>query len=606
MLILSSSFRSQTDSLIKQLPKLKGEKKVKTLCDISYYLSATNPEKGQHFGRLALKEARRLKNKSLILQSLNDMSISYINSSKYDTVITLSKEAASIASEIGDKLALGKCWNRISMVYFERGKHKLAIKYNFKALKIFKEEKQVAYQGLILTNIASSYEKLGLLNEAIEVNQRVLKIAQETQNDEMFSSAYGNIGIIYMKQGDHKKAADFYEKSLPYVSRLGDIKRLSTLYQNMGVNARSMGNSEKGIYYYQKSLELYREINESVGLGYIYLNLANCFQDVNNLKTAQKYIDSGLVIGKQTKTIPLIRNAFRALSRHETLTGNFEKADFYFERYESFKDSIMNLEKIKAVSEIQTKYDTQEKEKIILKEKADKESYQKRFYALGGVSLSLLLGLLLIRQRFKLRLKQKTLENYTKLNKERNRIARDLHDNLGAELTIVSSKLDSKIYKTEKNSEKTELEQIANLTRNANVVLRETVWSIQNDNLTILSLSNKIEEFYNRMDSSKSFEIKIENENQEHYLSPLEALNLFRIAQEALNNIYKYAKASNVKVYLSRQQMSISDNGVGFDPNSIKKGYGLNNMQFRANEMEATMEILPLNPGTIIKINLKG
>jgi hypothetical protein len=70
-LILSSSFRSQTDSLIKQLPKLKGEKKVKTLCDISYYLSATNPEKGQHFGRLALKEARRLKNKSLILQSLN-------------------------------------------------------------------------------------------------------------------------------------------------------------------------------------------------------------------------------------------------------------------------------------------------------------------------------------------------------------------------------------------------------------------------------------------------------------------------------------------------------------------------------------------------------
>jgi signal transduction histidine kinase len=356
--------------------------------------------------------------------------------------------------------------------------------------------------------------------------------------------------------------------------------------------------------YYKMSLKLYKETDDLMGLGFIYFNLASCLQDLGDLTDAQFYVDSGLVIAKNTKALPLMRNAFRALSRQASLKGNYSLADSYFEQYEKYRDSILNIEKVKAVSEIQTKYNVQAKEKEILQEKALNEENKKRFYATGGIALSLAFLLLLVWQRQKLRLRKKEVETLNRLTDERNRIARDLHDNLGAEITIVSSKLDTKIFKTEKETEKEELEQIANLTRNAGIVLRETVWSIKADKLTVQSLRNKIEEFFQRLDNVHSFEIHFTINDESHELSPLVALNFYRISQEALTNILKYADAKSIQIEIAAHKLRIKDDGKGFDPKSIKKGYGLNNMESRTSEMNGRITILSSKNGTEITVSL--
>jgi signal transduction histidine kinase/Tfp pilus assembly protein PilF len=596
----------QVDDLISSLPSLKGEKKVITLCDISYFYSNTDPVKGMRYGRLALIEAKKQKNDKLILQALNDMSISYLNASSYDTVLILANQAVHISDKIKDNLSKAKAYNRIAMVYFERGLHKESIDYNFKALKIFEEQNQIAYQGLILTNIGSSFEKLGLFEDAIKNHLKVLEIAQKTNSAEMYSSSYGNLGIVYMKKGNYSLADQYYEKAIQYIDANQDKKRLSIIYQNIGVNARSMGNSEKGIRYYKKSLDLYHETNDSLGLGLIYFNLANCLQDVGKLKDAQSYIDSGLVIGKKINALPLIRDAYRALFRQASLQGDYILADSYFEQYEKYRDSILNIEKVKAVSEIQTKYNLQAKEKQILQEKALNEENKKRFYATGGIALSLAFLLLLVWQRQKLRLRKKEVETLNRLTDERNRIARDLHDNLGAELTIVSSKLDTKIYKTEKELEKEELEKIADLTRNASTVLRETVWSIKAEKLTLLSLTEKIKEFFHRLEKEESFSLNISIQEEQKEFTPLLALNLFRISQEALTNVLKYASATSVEMQITPNSLIIQDDGQGFDINSIKKGYGLKNMESRVAEFNGTFSVSSSNKGTKISVTFES
>lgn len=325
--------------------------------------------------------------------------------------------------------------------------------------------------------------------------------------------------------------------------------------------------------------------------------------DIGDKSISKLYIDSGFTIGKNTTSLTLLKNSYRAFSRLETLKGNYTLADSYFEQYEQYRDSILNIDKVKAVSEIQTKYNLQAKEKQILQEKAVSEENKKRFYATGGLAISLALILFLVWQRQKLRLRRKEVETLNRLTDERNRIARDLHDNLGAELTIVSSKIDTKIYKTDQDAEKEELEKIADLTRNASIVLRETVWSIKTEKLTLLSLTEKIKEFYQRLDIEESFSLNISSNDQQKELTPLLALNLFRISQEALTNVLKYANASHVEIQINSNSLSIKDNGKGFDIETIKKGYGLINMKSRVNEFNGTLSILSSNSGTSINVS---
>ncbi len=594
---------SQTDSLLKILPQLKGEKRINTLFDISVAYSMSNPSNSIKFAKQALSEAKKIGNQDLLLQSYNILSVAHMSASNFDSVINISQKAIQLASKLQNNVALGKAYNKIAMVNMERGRHKESIDYNFKALKIFEAENIITYQGLILLNIGVSYEKLGLFDDALAKYKKVLAIAEKTSSNEMFANANGNIGIIFMKKGKHSEAEAYFQKTLKYIDPIREKKKLSILYQNLGVNARLSGNSSKGLEFYKKSLILSRETGDVLGSGFNYNNLANCYLDIGDKSISKLYIDSGFTIGKNTTSLTLLKNSYRAFSRLETLKGNYTLADSYFEQYEQYRDSILNIDKVKAVSEIQTKYNLQAKEKQILQEKAVSEENKKRFYATGGLAISLALILFLVWQRQKLRLRRKEVETLNRLTDERNRIARDLHDNLGAELTIVSSKIDTKIYKTDQDAEKEELEKIADLTRNASIVLRETVWSIKTEKLTLLSLTEKIKEFYQRLDIEESFSLNISSNDQQKELTPLLALNLFRISQEALTNVLKYANASHVEIQINSNSLSIKDNGKGFDIETIKKGYGLINMKSRVNEFNGTLSILSSNSGTSINVS---
>lgn len=159
-------------------------------------------------------------------------------------------------------------------------------------------------------------------------------------------------------------------------------------------------------------------------------------------------------------------------------------------------------------------------------------------------------------------------------------------------------------FKTDKEQEKDELEQIAKQTRNAAIVLRKTVWSIKTEKLTVDSLKNKIEEFYRRFESDNLFKLEFKVTNEDSELGPLMALNLYRIAQETLTNILKYAAAKQVYIELSAKSLKISDDGKGFDSDKVKKGYGLHNMEARAKEMNANFELTSSVKGTEISVFL--
>jgi nitrate/nitrite-specific signal transduction histidine kinase len=220
---------------------------------------------------------------------------------------------------------------------------------------------------------------------------------------------------------------------------------------------------------------------------------------------------------------------------------------------------------------------------------------------------------------FQRRRLERAFEIQRKLEEERLRISRDLHDNVGAQLSYLITNVEWMLQHPDQLSEAEEKQRLAALSeagRNAILTLRQTIWAISHTSLSVDDFSDRFKQFVLKMlEFNKEINVTFTEEFiSPKSLSPSVALNLFRVCQEAFNNALKHAQANEIRIDFSCNEVysfkfSIKDNGIGFNwMEGEKKGhYGLLNMQARAEEMGANFEIKSsIGLGTEIIIELKN
>lgn len=241
--------------------------------------------------------------------------------------------------------------------------------------------------------------------------------------------------------------------------------------------------------------------------------------------------------------------------------------------------------------------------------------YQTQWFSIG-ISLFLIISSgLLIRYLSTLRLKRKLrqIETQAKVQEERARISRELHDNIGSQLTYVISSLDKINYRlTPENTfdEKEKLEALGVFARKTMKELRETIHTLDKKSYNLIELVQKIKELTTTYATHIGIETEItQSIKKSCTIEPIIFIHLYRIVQESLQNILKYAQATKISVDISYQRKKISiriqDNGIGFDTTAQSKGNGLRNMQQRVQEIDGNWEI-ESNPqmGTTILIKV--
>jgi signal transduction histidine kinase len=149
---------------------------------------------------------------------------------------------------------------------------------------------------------------------------------------------------------------------------------------------------------------------------------------------------------------------------------------------------------------------------------------------------------------------------------------------------------------------------LANALRSVTSNLRETIWALNQEKLTVQDISDKLKTYARNIFAYSDTKIKFEDhiENDET-LNPAFALNLFRICQEVINNVFKHAKASELTIIITKNKTTtivITDNGVGFTKElASMESYGLTNLKVRADEINATLSIeSEIHKGTKISI----
>lgn len=202
-------------------------------------------------------------------------------------------------------------------------------------------------------------------------------------------------------------------------------------------------------------------------------------------------------------------------------------------------------------------------------------------------------------------------EQELKLKYEKDRISKDLHDNIGSQLTLLSKNLD----RLKQQPEGGKIENLSEMTQNIMQDLRSMIWVINKEEITGEELEEKITNLLWKTVGQLEgvfYEVKVDFQ-KEISLTASQSLNLFRITQEALQNAIKYSKAQNIEIQIysdtnGQLLLKIIDDGIGFDlPQAQhKKGhYGLKNMERRAEEIGGIFKVeTEKGKGTKIEIRL--
>ncbi|MCE7996655.1 MAG: hypothetical protein HEP71_32115 [Roseivirga sp.] len=227
------------------------------------------------------------------------------------------------------------------------------------------------------------------------------------------------------------------------------------------------------------------------------------------------------------------------------------------------------------------------------------------------IVLILLLTISIIRAYYhnRLRSRLKDIEVKQQVQNERERISRDLHDNVGSHIAHIISSLDNISYQHREQAAVTDkLSDLGDFTRSTLRFLRESIWVINKNEIPLSEFIEKAEDHGNKICENTNIAFTLVQKGENVILNPTLTMNLFRIFQEGLINVIKHAQASKIQVRIinlgGQLQMTIRDNGIGFDGDEKKGHYGLSNIKERVLEMHGSFQLSSSEKGTLLDLTV--
>ena len=601
-------------------------------------------------------------NDSIKLRAANRLAFHYIfkNPSRADSILT---SEIALAKQKGLFFNLTELTNTKGIYYDVLGVKDSSKIYFQKALSLSRTHDLKNIEVMCINNLGMFSWNNGAFKEAVQYFHEALNFSRqfEPNNDKGRSIYLNNIGLIYQELDQFNKAIDFHEKALAIRSKYDLTKDIAKSYNNLGICHKNLSQLDKAKTYIQQAINYAKAADQPKIYLQFYHNLGNIFKLQKNYRSAENayltalepaenydhtdkekfLVYSDLIdLYNQTdqldKARSVIENAERLIDRDSTLYNFSEsfyinsaktffalqdkaRANNYMNAYTTLKDSLFSKQNAEVLADVEAQLKTKEKEAALAKTKNELLSKELRIrrqnlYIYGGLSA---LILIIVSSYFIIKSKQlknkqlqkeaelKTalakIELKNKLEEQRLRISKDLHDNIGSQLTFVISGL--QYIQHQKNIKvddlKAKLNQLSDFTQQTIHELRDTIWAMNKESIELSDIISRLRNFINALDIKEDINIirsNAVNDNDSHLVfNALKGVQVYRIIQESINNAVKHADARNINITFDSDmrecQILIEDDGKGFNPDVNLKGHGLQNMQSRAERIQARLDI---------------
>lgn len=588
---------------------------------------------------------------SSILKSSKVLSILYLNQGKYELYKELSLKNLNLSEKIKDSVSNASARFNLAQYYYIKYQNDSAYHHYTKALKLYQNLKNSDREALILTVLSDIQETeqdyIGSEENAVQAIKLYSKLPKNDNNLTQLYRLNNLLGIISLKLGSYQESINYHDEAEKIANQIKDgyYKKIFSI-NNRASAYRKLEDFEKALQLYkdlreekskyndydptfypliidniaytkliaghtdyevmeQGFKEAYRltdSLNDPITKLAVSIDLSKFYLQLRKKDSSLKYVNIAYKIAKETSSNEILLDAIKVLSKLKS--GEEGKA--YLEEHIALSDSLLNVER-----NVRNKFARIEFETDKIEEENERITMQRKWLLIisGVLLLTLFLLYIIITQRNKNRELQFE-KDQQKVNEEiynlmlsqqdkvdearayeKKRISQEMHDGVLGRLFGTRLSLDSLNFSEGKDAMMSRANYISELK-----TIEEDIRKISHDlNTDFVSGSNFMAIVSELIDKqTKAYRLKSHFEYADDLsweeVSNKTKINLYRIIQEGLQNIYKHAEANEVEIGFKEKNghicLTISDDGKGFDVHKSKKGIGLKNINNRVSELD--------------------
>ena len=444
-----------------------------------------------------------------------------------------------------------------------------------------------------------------------------IAIAEAGGDSAALCTLYDNFGVLHELADRPDSAAAYYRRALDFKLALDDSLGIPFSLNNLAGIAAQQGRLDEAGDLLRRSDDFRTATADSFGLLDNLVRWAELAHTAgDNATAARKYeqaLESPILFEQGT----LVSYCYERLAALYEEMQDFQRAYRNHRAMTAFRDSLFNVETDARMAALELEFETERKDRQLAESRLAVAARSRQVaYLFAAVGILLVAGIGITRhQHLKRRQLQNEMEWSSRLRRaeyeqrladEKLRISRELHDNIGAQLTFITSSIDNLAHRVQGDALGPELEHISGFGRDTLGELRQTVWAMKNETGGFDALAAKLQELKRLAAASgQRIEVAVERGPDTAVdLSSGRLLNVYRIAQEAVQNAMKHSGAGQVQVRLRADDtgllLEVQDRGPGFAAADIAHVGGLDNMRARCAESGGEFELASGDNGTRI------
>jgi two-component system, NarL family, sensor histidine kinase UhpB len=602
---------SETDSLINLLQRSPEDTtKVHLYWNIGASIIYQDPQKAIPWFKQGTALAMRLGFISGMEKCLNATSFAFSLNAKYDSALVYINYAIPYAIKAGNIKRLSLAYLNRADVYTNLNELAAALKDCDTAIQYAEKINNNDALGRIHSIMNGIYTSLKQYGEALAAIDRSDKYFAIAGNRRMIAMNYSERAEVLLLQHESAKAIPYLLDAIVIADSLDDIENLSAYHGGLAEAYYNLKKYNEATSSANKALEYSQQTGNTRQEGGIYQSLSNIESAKNNFPKAIEYGVKAFTMIREEKDLEREEMSAASLAEVFFKAGDTKQAFHYLKISRGLRDSLVQRQLANETARLQTTFNVKQKDKEIELLNKNKELQQQKLQKQRLMILVALLlivlglsGTWLLINRNKLRGRMKELEL-------RNRIAADLHDEVGSSLSSIHMLSQMVTQQDSDIKQKDVLQKMSSNAKETMDKMGDIVWMIKPGESEGVNLKQRMERFAYEICSSKNISPTLQlDELEKVKLTMHQRKNLYLVFKEAINNAVKYSGARKVDVNVVTRNkqliLQINDNGNGFDPNVTGKGNGLDNMRNRAQELNGKLHISSAEgEGTSVELSL--
>jgi signal transduction histidine kinase len=544
---------------------------------------------------------------------LNNIGNVYSETGNFDEALSNYNKCLQMRKRIKYFGGMAQTYNNLSGVYHELGDYRQELNFFYRSAGILDSLGMMGQLAIVYANIAAVNRTLNNYPDAIKYCMKSIELGKKYNSETVVIEPLIILGDVYYDYGQLQKSYACFQEAVGLMEKNSNLFYLSHGYNGMGLCLQGMRKSLEAEQAFKTGLEATRKSGEMREILNSLCQSAGFYLKMQPEKKLLPMLDEALHLAQQNHYRDFQKKIYKLYAEYySTNLHQPDKAVEYYSKCLAITDSLFTDDVALTLARQQTRFETEKKEaqiKLLRQQDAIKSlqleeqalSVQKRNYMLTVLCLFVLLMLIsgyfyISRQKLKqAEIRSRAIRETEE--KERLRLAKDIHDDLGSglskikvlsELIAARAKNDPEIHSQVSSVSETSVRLVENM--------RDLIWALNPENATTQRLAARIREYCTDYLGDFPIELRAEVAEAGEDVPIIKEAHrhIFYIVKEAVQNIIKHAQAKTVKLQVSVTEeyfnVLIEDDGRGLQ-NAGESGNGLANMKRRSEYMQASFSL---------------